>query len=476
MNAVLESLGGVALFLAAGLGISELVPAVRTLPWPRRFAWAYLFGLAAVGGALYALSHLLDVPLRRPAVLWTAGLLFLTGLPGWILRRRSRPGLRQPGPRRPGLSGWFQRAAAALLAFICLGLLADAVSDPVTGWDARMHWAMQAQWIRDEGTVDSEVLLRKNLYVNHPRYPLLMPIAQAAVQETFAMPQDVHAFRALYTTLFAAFLLLLYDGARRWAGRLPALLAGLAAAGVPALTFWEDAGAASAYSDFPLAVFFGAGLLLLLRGRRSLGDALGAGLLLAGAAMIKNEGMLLAFFALGAAALLLLRRRVRQPRPAMQLFRLGAAAVLIALALGLIASWRADIPNRQDERYEVLVKEREIWPAVVTRIPMIATLTATQMIKLEHWTLFWLAVPVALWAGRRGWGGRRRALALALAAGAAAPLAVAWAAYSVHPGPETLIPVTWTRFLVQGSFPLFLLLSLCLRDLLRRSAFGARLA
>lgn len=474
MNAVLESLGGVALFLVAGLGISELVPAVRTLPWPRRFAWAYLFGLAAVGGALYALSHFLDVPLRRTTVLWTVAALFLTGMPGWVLRRRIRRGPRWS--YRRGLSGWLQIGAAALLAFICLGLLADAVSDPVTGWDARMHWSMQAQWIRDESTVDSEVLLRKNLYVNHPRYPLLMPIAQVAVQETFALPQDVHAFRALYTTLFAAFLLLLYDGARRWAGRLPALLAGLAAAGVPALTFWEDAGAASAYSDFPLAVFFGAGLLLLLRGRRSLGDALGAGLLLAGAAMIKNEGMLLAFFALGAAALLLLRRQVLPRRPLGQLARLGAAAVLIALALGLVASWRADIPNRQDERYEILVREREIWPAVVTRIPMIATVSAAQMIKFEHWTLFWPVVPVVLWAGRRGWRGRRRGLALALAAGAAAPLAVAWAAYSVHPGPETLIPVTWTRFLVQGSFPLFLLLALALRDLLRRSPFGARLA
>lgn len=283
------------------------------------------------------------------------------------------------------------------------------------------------------------------------------------------MPQDVHAFRAVYTTIFAAFLLLLYDGARRWAGRLPALLAGLAAAGVPALTFFEDSGAASAYSDFPLAVFYGAGLLLLLRGRRSLADGLGAGLLLAGAALSKNEGMVLAFFALGAAFLLLLRWRDRPGQKLRRMFRIAAAAVPILLALALLASWRADIPNRQDERYEILLQEREIWPAVVTRIPLIATGAAAQMFRFDHWTLFWIVVPVVLWTGRRGWRGRRRGLVLALAVGAVAPLAIAWGAYSIHPGPESLIPVTWSRFLVQGSLPLFLLLALALRDLLRRS-------
>jgi hypothetical protein len=475
VNAVLQSLGGVALFLVAGLGLAELVPSVRTLPWPRRLAWAYLLGLAGAGSALYALSHFLDAPLRRPAILGTVAALALIGIFRRILRRGSPRHLPRR-PRRRGLSGRFQTAAAALLAFICLGLLADAVSDPVTGWDARMHWAAQASWIRDEGTVDSEVLQRKNLYVNHPRYPLLMPIAQAAVQETFAMPQDVHAFRAVYTTFFAAFLLLLYDGARRWAGRLPALLAGLAAAGVPVLTFFEDSGAASAYSDFPLAVFYGAGLLLLLRGRQSLADGLGAGLLLAGAALSKNEGMVLAFFALGAASLVFLGRRGRPGQRLRHIFRIAAAAMLIVLALALLTSWRADIPNRQDERYEILLQERAIWPSVVTRIPLIATGAAAQMFRFDHWTLFWIVVPVVLWTGRRGWRGRRRGLALAMAVGAVAPLAIAWGAYSIHPGPESLIPVTWSRFLVQGSVPLFLLLALALRDLLRRSPFGARLA
>ena len=473
MNGLLPSLGGVALFLAAGLGLAELVPAVRTLPWPRRLAWAYLLGIAGLGGALYALSHFFDVPLRRPAILGTAGALLLIGLA--VRMKEFFAVLPSPLGEGPGVRVFgrgkarIEIAATALLAFICLGLFADAITDPVTGWDGRMTWSTQALWVLDEGTVDSEVLQGKNLYVTHPQYPLLLPLAQAVVLETFAVPRDVHAFRALYTTCFAAFLLLLWDGARRWAGRLPALLAALAAAGVPALTFLEDSGAASGYSDLPLACFYGAGLLLLLRSRRSFADALAAGLLLAGAVLTKNEGSLLALLALAVAALPLLARRDR-PR---QLLRLGAAVLLVGLAIALLSSWRAGIPNRQDERYDHLVRTRDIWPEVVTRIPVIAELALRETFRFDHWTLFWIVVPVVFWVGRRGWRGRRRVLAVALAAGAAVPLLIAWAAYSIHPNPQALIPVTWSRFLIQGSLPLFLLLALALNDILKSNRVGA---
>src|SRR6185436_9527164 len=94
----------------------------------------------------------------------------------------------------------------------------------------------------------------------------------------------------------------------------------------------------------------------------------------------------------------------------------------VFLALALLASWRAGIPNRQDERYGYLVATADVWPEVVTRIPLMCAL---------------------------------------------APLVIAWGAYSIHPHFDTLVPVTWTRFLVQGSLPLFLLLALALRDLIQ---------
>lgn len=476
MNGVLPSLGGILLFLIAGLGIAELVPAVRTLPLPRRLGWAFLFGMTGVNAALYALSHWLDVPLRRPAILATVAACALLGAVRLFRRER------RPRSRPPGLTGPFQIAAAALLAFISLGLLVEAMTDPLTSWDSRMTWAAQAIWVRDDGTVDAEALQRKMIYVTHPQYPLLLPLAQVVVQETFDVPNDVHAFRAVYAGFFAAFVLLLWDGARRWAGRGAALLAALAVAGVPAITFWGDSGAISGYSDQPLGCFFGAGLLLLLRARgRKQGrwaNFLGGGFLLAGAALTKNEGMLLAFLALGAAALPILLRhlrhlRNRRPLPG-HLLRLVAAAVPVLLALALLRSWRAAIPNRQDEMYGSLVRTQDIWPDAFLRIPDLLRMVLEQTYNFERWTLFWIAVPVVFVAGRRGWMGRRGGLALALAAGALAPLAVAWGAYLFHPAPESLISVTWTRFLVQGALPLCLLLALALRDVLQRSGWSWR--
>jgi len=144
----------------------------------------------------------------------------------------------------------------------------------------------------------------------------------------------------------------------------------------------------------------------------------------------------------------------------------------VVLALALLVSWRSGIPNRQDESYGVLLSTEASWSGAITRIPRIAALAAEQMVRFDRWTLFWIAVPVVFWVGRRGWRGRRAPLSLALAAGALAPLAIGWGAYSIHPQPESLVPVTWTRFLIQGSLPLFLLLAPALRELRRQRPPG----
>lgn len=372
-------------------------------------------------------------------------------------------------------------AVAGILTLVCLGLLAEAVTNPVTNWDSRMIWSTQARYIRAEGTVDAIVLRKPQWYIDHPRYPLLLPVAQVAVLEAFGAGGDRDIFRALYAALFPAFVLVLHDGARRWAGRAPAALAVLAAAGVPALTFWGDGGAASAYSDLPLACFFGAGLVLLLRSRRQVSGGLAAGLLLAGAVLAKNEGSLLAAFALvGSIGGLcvtrpLLRRRRGQGRAGWvrHAAPLLAAVVPVLLALGLFASWRSGIPNRYDERYADFVDLGDFWPGVVTRIPLLAPVLAKEMASWEVWVLFWWVAPVVVAAGWRGWRGRWRAVSCPLVLGLAAPLAVIWGAYSVHWDPVDLALVTWSRFLVQASLPLFLLLSLSLRDLLRRTVWRA---
>lgn len=485
LRELLGHLGGLALFAVPGLALTGLFPGLRATPWLRRLGYGHLLGIATVAGTLYALSALLGVPLRRPAIFGTAAVLTAAGLAGW-LRARGRPGHRRR--RRLPLRA---RLAALFLALaglgVTAGLFADAMVFPLRDWDGRMHWSAQARYIRFEGSVLPLAVVRGQWFINHPRYPVLLPVAQAAILEATGAGEDELFFRSLYASFFPAFLLVLYDGARRWAGWLPAGLATAAAAGLPFLTFFVDGGAAGSYSDLPLACFYGAALVLLLRGRVLPSDGIAAGLLLGAAVLTKNEGTILAGFALLAAALvpvLRLRRARRQgrslPAPSRRRVllkgaRACAAAAAMVAVLALFLYWRFQIPNRQDENYEERVTVGQFFPGALTRIPDFGGRILIQtFLTWERWMGFWWVAPLLLLAGRGVLRGRRAALSWPLLLGFAAPLALAWGAYTVHWQPDELARVTWERFLVQGSLPLFLLLSLALREALRRSSAGWR--
>ena len=481
MRELLAHLGGVALFAVPGCALTGLFPGLRATPWLRRLGYGHLLGIAAVAGILYALSALFGVPIRRPAIFGTAAGLTLAGIVGWW--RAGRP--RRQHRYQPRSS----RLAAILLALIgagvSAGLFADALVFPLRDWDGRMHWSAQARYIRFEASVLPVAVVRGQWYINHPRYPVLLPVAQVAVLEATGAAEDELFFRGLYASFLPAFLLVLYDGARRWTGWLPASLATAAAAGIPFLTFFVDGGAAGSYSDLPLACFYGAALVLLLRGRVFPADGIATGLLLGAAVLTKNEGTILAAFALLAAVVvpgLRLWKTRRDTRTAAVRRRLllkgaracAAASVLVAM-LAFFLYWRYQIPNRQDENYEEFVTAEHLFPDALTRIPEFGSQILVQtFLTWDRWIGFWwVALPVLL-AGRGVLRGRRAALSWPLLLGFAAPLAIAWGAYTVHWQPDELAKVTWERFLVQGSLPFFLLLSLALREVLRRSALGWR--
>jgi hypothetical protein len=473
MTTTAGGLLGVALFTVAGAALAELVPAVRRLRLLRRFAYSYLLGIAWVAGALYAGSHLGVLPLRAPAVLVIAAVPVAVALVTWPLRRRrgGSDGLRA---RHRGLLAWpvpgtvLALAATALAGWISLAVFADAATRPLADWDGRMTWATQARYLRAEGTVHPTVLVRARWFISHPEYPLLLPLAQVAAQEVAGAEEDEQPFRAFYAAFYPVLLLLLFDGALHRAGRTAATLLVLLVAPLPLLAFGEGS-AAGAYSDLPLACFYGAGLLLLLRPRLGAADGLAAGLLLAAAALTKNEGALLAPLAVFLAVsyrLPFARRRGTAARPArrLRLGRLvpaGVAALCVAAALVLLSSWRAEIPNRQDEAYfELLTPAR--FAAGLGRIPDLVPLLLRKTFLSEEWLLFWWVALAIVAAGAVGL--RRRGGVLALAA--AAPPAIGLVAYAVHWDPLYLAGVTWSRLLLQGVVPFAVLLALALRPVL----------
>jgi hypothetical protein len=497
------NLGGIALFAAPGFGLTELLSPLRRLGWALRLGYAYLLGTVAVAGSLFAASHLFAVPLRRPAIAAAVLAPCALGLAAWAVRQTRRraapppplPDLRasrpdtaipptsgpmagRPGTSHPAISRGptirppaarrrWQCAAAVLLVAVGLGSLAQAISVPVLDWDGRMTWNALAAYLRDEGTVDAAILRDARWFVVHPRYPPLLPLAQAAVQETFGAGEDDELFRAFYVGFYAAALLVLYDGARRAAGPLAATLATLCAAAMPFLRFGAGGGA-STYSDLPLAAFYGAALVLLLEERTRLGAGLAAGCLLAGAMLTKNEGEFLAIAALLLASWRLLRHR-RRPAALARLRWFLAAGLPVAASALLLASWRAGIPNREDEDYFGMLSLAALVRGAVSRLPQISHEAARLTFIWFTWHGFWIVFLVVLAAGYPAL--RRRTPALMLAAGLV-PLAIGYSAYAVSDRYFRLVYETWDRLLIQALIPLAIAFACALAHSLRRLRGG----
>ena len=471
----LAALAGVAVFAAPGAGLAEVLPGVRSLPLARRLAYGYLLGVVWTGGVLFALSHFLSVPLRPPAILVVAGAPALAGL----ISRLRRGGSGRPPDRKAARPPW-ERVAIGIGVMVSLAVLAQALYTPQTDWDGRMTWAARAKHLRAEGTVDASVLTEPGWFVTHPWYPLLLPVAQVAVQELTGAGDDQPFFRPLYAAFLPVWLLLIYHGARsRGAGSAAAAWAVAAAALLPFPVFFNGGGAVSSYSDMPLACFYGGALLLLLEPRLRLSTGAAAGLLLAGAVLAKAEGtpMALAVLAIAAVSIGLPwgTRAGRLRRWRLRRRALGLAALPPVLAMVLLWSWRAGIPQSFED-YRTDFPWSNFGLEMLARIPFIYERVRFETVAMLDWGVFWSVAPLVLLAG---WRGLRRRSALALLLAAAAPLALAWFAYAMSREPGFFVATTWNRFLVQASVPVLVLLALALDDLLRRvprvpAALGGR--
>src|SRR3954451_14240197 len=284
-----ETLAGafiaVSLFLGAGLGLTLCLPGFARTGLAGRLGFAWLLGVAWIGLFLYAASHFAHLPLDGPLVFLAAFLPLAAGLAAAVRLLVLR---RWRAPRTAGRPLW-TLALSLLASLVSTAVLANALTHPLADWDGRMTWTAQAMFVRDAGTVDAEVLRFPKSFISHPRYPLLMPPAQIAALEA-AGSDDERIVQVLYAMFFPALVLLVLEAGRRWAGSRAALLTALALLTIPWIPFDPEGGATGAYSDLPLACFFGGGLLLLLRGRPRASDGVAAGVLLGGGPVPKNQG------------------------------------------------------------------------------------------------------------------------------------------------------------------------------------------
>lgn len=404
-----------------------------------------------------------DIRIRRGVVLAPVVILVVAGVLARALRRGS-PRSSPPRPPRAGVLA--ARAAFGISSVIAAGLFAEALTAQNVGWDGEMTWCVAARWVRAERSVTPRVLVDPRTSVSHPRYPLLMPLAQVTVQEAFALADDRRAIKPLYTAFFPALLLVFFDIARRHSGTCAAAFAAAAFASIPILAFTNSGGADGTYSDVPLGAFFGGGVLLLL-GRARLSEGVGAALLLGAGVLTKNEGLPFALAALSAAGFLAVVARPTERRRRCAVAAVAAAGVLAA-AIALSA-WRARIPQRFDEDYIGRLEKVSLPAEVRSRLPMMPAALMEEMTNREYLAGFGLACAVIFSAGA---GGLRRRIVLPILVALLLCFGAYLLAILLSPwGGVEQLHTTWDRLLIQLSLPLGVLLALALRSA-RRARFG----
>jgi hypothetical protein len=360
--------------------------------------------------------------------------------------------------------------ASAIVAgtLISGALFLHALSFVEDGFDPMMTWDTNARYVRAARTVDAPVFFDEKVFLNNPRYPLLMPLMQVAIQEVFDTNEDERVFRPAYAIFFPVFLLVLFDTASIWAGRRAAALAALVAALLPLLSFNIEGGAVSSYSDLPLACFWGGGFLLLLSASPlSFSSAIGAGLLLAGAVLTKAEGLLLSAPALavaGAGSLIGLRGAEMTPAKRRSLAACFAAAGLLVVAAAVLyASWRRLVPDRHSFEWDQTTLSG-VARGTISVFPRLLRPIAREMGDRETWERFWWLAPVVLFVG---WRGLRRRVSLTLGLAIASGLFIYFLSYGGTNWPAAdLVHPTWNRLMIQQSLPFFVIFALCLREAL----------
>ena len=436
----------IAVWTVLGWAVVSLVAGGRAGSAGRRWA---RFGLAigtGMGATAVAQFWAGCVGLRMSltAQLVSAGVLTVAAglVAGWrsLAARRTPP----PGPepvcggrddRRPA-----EQQPSAALDRLLIGAIALAVGlvfvqsirSPLTQWDSRVIWGFKAKLLYDAGTLHTEDFHDPDRVHRHPRYPLLLPLAEASLWQ-WTGRVDERSVKVISPLFVAALALVLAGAVRDHVGRTQALALCALVAWCPMLCIHEW-GARSAHADVPLAFFHTVSTLCLVRWLTTgtLRGAALAGLMAAFGIFTKNEG--LALWAInvtcaGVASLFVPGWR----RRAGWLVFVGVA-VLVSLPWFVVQS---GLPTVSDENYLARILAGGLG-ANVARVPQVAAAVAAEMfLAVGRWSVLWYVIGVMILthiraASRPGPAMVLAALVLYVAAVVAMYTVSPWDDVSVH--------------------------------------------
>jgi hypothetical protein len=378
------------LFVAAGLGVLHAIRPFALRPLRRSLlelvaavGLAYLTGISVlllIAIALVVAGVGLTLPSFTALALGVAAAGLLIGM----RRSRDRRVLASASPTPARADRIVLVGSVVLFGAFALAALTQYTSAPLNDWDAWTIWTRKAIALFSFGTLEPAFWSAKPYVFMHQDYPILLPMLEMLHFRAIGRIdiQSVHV--ELWFLLVAFPWAFGYLASRTGRAVIWAPIA-LGAVAAPAVLTTMIGGLA----DVPVLIFTACGVLALGmwldRGDRF--DLAVATILLAGAASIKNEGLVSAVVALAVAAIVLASRRPRRG-----LGELGAAAGCWLLAILPWQAWAAHAQVPKDVRLGDALNPAymadhadRIWPAV--------SALHDQLLDESRWSYF---VPLAI--------------------------------------------------------------------------------
>ncbi len=370
-----------------------------------------------------ALAGRIDFKLMYVAlVLGIAGILYEKKRAGFS-RFLHLPPLREllPGRGKSGRPASEQLMAGAgisIIAVIVIVVSFNLLARPMYEFDARAIWGMKAKILFHERTIFSEAVLNASSNHPHPRYPLLLPIAESWVFENMGQADD-RLVRLLFLCFFIGLILSTYQLQRRFAGKVAAIWCVCALLVTPFLySGTTEGGASSGYADVVVSFYITTSALAMILWMKegNMAFALVGAILAACVALTKNEGLVFAvnLFLTTAVFSLVGKGRRELGNPARsnpsawlrdnsaRLYCLISYVLVVAIMLLPWFYVRSGLPRLLDENYAQYLNYRDI-ASGLHRLPQILKTLVVNLLNVRIWGVIWVLIAASLCGIGRTW-------------------------------------------------------------------------
>lgn len=363
------------------------------------FGLSVCAGIAGIGWISF-FGSILGIPLG-PEFSWglTAFGLLSAGVLFFVSRRATQLASADKSPSA------VQRVSQIIIGILIIAAVGQTLLTPQRFWDERAIYALRAKMLWYEASVNSPVLHEPDLVQFHPKYPLLLPLAE---QHFYSLLGGVHDrwSKLLFPVMYAGLVLTFAGVCARRLSPSWGWFCALLLASTPVLMPYEY-GFLCAQADAPVGCFHGIAVLYLWdafqesnvsRRRRMI---LLSSVAATSAAFTKDEGiafLMIDVIAFGL-ALFLGQQPAWDSQKESRRFGLLEWGILIGVSGLLLTPWlmhRRSLPSTTDMNY----LGRMSLSLLVDRIPTLAWSVPHLMRKMFleglSWGLHWWLVVAAL--------------------------------------------------------------------------------